>query len=266
MRPSDETIHRLRDLLQRAAHEPHTITLLTDEELVAIEHIEAATPHPTPWVADTRGVSRELAGRFGVRSLLARGLLRETNPVPGADRVLDVPPEVRVVLDTRRIGLGYVRAVRPQNGTGSSKIVVVQPELGAFEEDISVQGFHLFSACNYDDAATRLARWCVPVDGPRTGGMMEIATHEWPQFLYVELPDAKVTDLNVEVLLPDHRGERDPEQWLIAYSDRIALLACPSSASTLAVRPLTTNRLRELIDDRIASARRYAQVSSPRGS
>lgn len=258
MKPSDETIHQLRELLRKAEREPHTITLLTDEELVAVERLGASTPYPTPWVTASRGVSRELAGRFGVRSLLSRGLLQVSSAIPGAEPTLDVPPEVRIVLDTRRVGLGYVRAVRPQSQAGSSKIVVVQPELGAFEEDISVQGFHLFSACNYADAATRLARWCVPVDGPRSGGAIEVATREWPAFLHSELPHAKVTDLNVELLLPDQHGERTPEQWLVAYSDRLALLALPSSAMTLSVRPVTAHRLRELIDDRIASARRYA--------
>lgn len=260
------TVQRLRELLRRAEHEPHTITLLTDEELAAVEQDAASTPHPTPWIAETPGVSRELAGRFGVRSLLARGLLRETVAAPGAAPVLDVPPEIRIVLDTRRIGLGYVRAMRPQDGAASSKIMVVQPELGTFEEDISIQGFHLFTACNYDDSTSRMARWCLPGrEGHPSGGVAHISEAEWPAFLYAELPDATVTDLSIEVFLTDRAGHREADHWLVAYSDSVALLARPTPGHGLAVRPVTTQRLRDLLDDRIARALQYAaSPGSPR--
>lgn len=256
--PAD-SVRLLRAMLRRAQDEPHTIALLTDEELAALGQDPSSTPEPFPWISQTRGVDHELAGRFGVRSLLARGLLREAADRAGGPAVLDVPPEVRVVLDTRRIGLGYVRALRPDEASPSSKIMVVQPELGVFEEEISPQGFHLFTACAYDAATARLARWCLPADcAGHLGGGVRIPAAQWAEYLFAELPTEPAV-IAIEVYLPSSSGERAAEQWMVAYGGASAVLARPLGAELLDVQPLTVERLRGLLADRIDQSLRFAR-------
>lgn len=260
MTSQPELLHQLRELLGRAESEPHTIALLTDEELVALEHADASTPYPTPWLTrDPR--RREAAAQFGVRSLLTRGLIRATDPRPDAPSTLDVPPDIRIALDTRRVGLGYICAMQPRDDVAVSKICVVQPELGSVEEEITIEGFHLFTACNYTDSAGRLARWCLPShDGSVVGGTMVISEQEWPKFLYEELPDATVTDLVIEIYLPDADGNRSAERWMLAYGQATAMLAERAGGERLVIRAVTTHRLSDLIGDRIHGALQYART------
>lgn len=253
-------IQQLQGLLLRAENEPYPIALLTDEELIAIEHTEATTPHPLPWVDSLAGVDHKLAGEFGARSLLTRGLIRNQAASSANPPELDVPPELRIVLDTRRVGLGYVRALRPRGEAGASKIMVVQPELGVFEEEITDRGFHLFTACTYADSTIRLASWTVPENVVRvSGSAIELPARQWPEFLLEELPGMQVSDLTIEVYLPEPGGRHEPEQWTVAYSDAMALLATPLHGERLAVSPITAGRLRDLLDDRIREALHYAQ-------
>lgn len=250
------TVDQLRELLRRGSDAPYSIAVLTDEELIALGQTRASTPEPLPWAQATAELSDDVARLVGARSLFVRGLLT-TDPARADEPVLMLDPDTRLVLDTRCVGLGYVRAVR--STTATSKIAVVQPELGAFEEDISAQGCHLFTACNYGDALSRLAAWCLPVDVGVAGGGIEVAPHDWPQLVHSELPEATATDVNVEVFLPDEAGRREPEQWLLAYGDTGALIGQPTTTDRLTVRPVGPQRLYELLAARLNAALRYAR-------
>ena len=110
MSTGDELVGVLRDLLRAGQAEPHTVLLLTDEELAAVTTPDAAGP--SPWLDRLTGVPREVAAQFGGRSLLTRGLIRAAPGVGSPeDPNLEAAMELRVV-DTRLIGLGYVRADR----------------------------------------------------------------------------------------------------------------------------------------------------------
>lgn len=74
------------------------------------------------------------------------------------------------------------------------------------------------------------------------------------------LPNGKVTNLSIELYLPDRDGNRTPEQWVVAYDPSIAMLAHTTSSGLL-LRPTTARRLQSLLDDRTTLAVPHAHSS-----
>lgn len=255
----NELVAALRDLLRAGQAEPHTVLLLTDEELAAVTTPDAAGP--SPWLDRFTGVPREVAAQFGGRSLLTRGLIRAAPGVGSPeDPNLEAAMELRAVVDTRLIGLGYVRADRGTADDDVAKIAVVQPELGVLEEEVSAQGFHLFTSCTYDMAAYRMARWALPASVAATpGATATMPADRWPAFAWDEL-SANPQDVTLEMYLPRDGGS-SPERWFLAHDDRLALLARPEDDTHLRVGPVDRASLQDVIAERMHQA--VAAARSP---
>ncbi len=251
----NELVAALRDLLRAGQAEPHTVLLLTDEELAAVTTPDAAGP--SPWLDRLTGEPREVAAQFGGRSLLSRGLIRAAPGVGSPeDPNLEAAMELRVVVDTRLIGLGYVRADRGTADDGVAKIAVVQPELGVLEEEVSAQGFHLFTSCTYDMAAYRMARWALPASVAATpGATATMPADRWPAFAWGEL-SANPRDVTVELFLSPADGGTAAERWFLAHDERLALLARPVDGSDeqLRVGPVDRGALQDVIAERMHEA------------
>lgn len=248
----------IRELLIAGQQQAHVVILLTDEELVALtgEELQESTPHP--WLDRQADVTPELARRFGLRSLLARSVI-----VPRADPDTDHPGmlvqrRARIAVDTRTVGAGLIAAERVSDGTGSARNLAIQPELGVFEEDVTRDGFHIFSACSYALAAGRLATWALPsADGaaPQEGPavVQDIASSEWENLLHSQLAGAP--EVVTFTLSNFTRGTGEVTEWVLGHDAERALLArpLPESPWQLRVEAVTAGLLAELLLEQIVA-------------
>lgn len=242
----------IRELLVAGQQDAHVVIMLTDEELAALteDGLQESTPHP--WLDAQPDVTTELARRFGLRSLLARSVIvPQVDPVTGRPAML-VQRRARIAVDTRVVGAGLVAAERVSGATVSARNLAIQPELGVFEEDVTPDGFHVFSTCSYPLAASRLATWALPAAVgfmPEPAVVRGITADEWPDLLRSELtgePDVVTFTLSI-------RRPEGVTEWVLGHDDERALLArpLPESPWQLQVTAVAVAQLTELLLEQI---------------
>lgn len=239
---SEQLISFLRSSLADAEHGCTTFQWLSDEETATLEGSEESEFTVQPWIEAQPDVDPALAARVGERSLLLRGLLRVETDDESGDAGLAPTDDLRLLIDARRLGAGYILARSLYDGVRTAHNNVLQPELGSFEEEIDEHGIHLFSACTYRAAIARLAAWALP--GAHHDGVemrTRISADRWQVWIVNEL-GSDVRAVEVNLFLPGPSGALEPETWALAHGHEIAVLGIPEDGS-LHLASMTTERL-----------------------
>lgn len=245
-------IDHLRELLG-GGEDPQPFAVLADEELAAMDTADFSELTVQPWIDEQSGVDSSVAARFGLRSLFLRGLLVPDDE-DGAE-TLTMSDELRLTVDARRLGTGFVRATSRHGGVHTARINVLQAEIGGFEEDVTADGFHLFAGCSYGVAAERIAAWAVPIaDVPGASGSRRIPVERWPTWTLEELA-LDQRHVEIDLFLPRAEGDLGEERWIVAHDDDVAVLAQPLEPqhTELQVSPVTPGSLAALLRERIES-------------
>jgi hypothetical protein len=246
-------IDHLRELLD-GGEDPQPFAVLADEELAAMDNSDVSELTVQPWIDEQTGLDPALAARFGARSLFLRGLLVPDDE-DGAE-TLTRSDELRLTLDARRLGTGFVRAISRHGGVHTARINVLQAELGGFEEEVTADGFHLFAGCSYRVAAERIAVWAVPITAaPVASGSSRIPVERWPTWALDEL-GLDHRQVEIDLFLPRPEGDLGEERWVVAHDDDLAVLAEPLGPqhTELQVSPVTPGSLTARLRERLQTA------------
>lgn len=250
---SDRLLSYLRETLATADDEVVTFQWMSDEETAAIETDDESELTVQPWIEVQDDIDPRICRRFGERSLFLRGLLEAAVDEETGQPTLAITDDLRLVADARRLGDAYILARSLHNGVRTARNNVLQSQSGVFEEEIDADGIHLFSACTYRAALNRLAAWALPfADHGGVEMRTRISADRWQQWVVNELGvDVRVVEVNL--FLPGPSGSLEPEHWLMAHANDVAVLAIPDGDS-LQVASMTTSRLGERLRSRVATA------------
>lgn len=248
---SEELLSFLKSSLATADDGVATFQWMSDEETAAIEQPDESEFTVQPWIEAQQDIDPSIGGRFGERSLFLRGLLEIGAADDSGEPVLQPSEELRLVLDARRLGVGYILARSVHDGVRTARNNVLQPEAGTFEEHIDEQGIHLFSACTYRAAMSRLATWALP-DAQHGGAEMRtrISPDRWHVWIVNEL-GSDVRAVEVNLFLPGPSGSLEPETWALAHGHGIAVLGTADGES-LQLASMTTERLEQRLRERLS--------------
>lgn len=248
---SEELLSFLKSSLAVADDGVATFQWLSDEETAAIEQPDESEFTVQPWIEAQQDIDAGIGGRFGERSLLMRGLLEIGTDEGSGEAVLQPSDELRLVVDARRLGVGYILARAVHDGVRTARNNVLQPATGTFEELIDEQGIHLFSACTYRAAMTRLAGWALP-DAQHSGAEMRtrISPDRWHVWIVNEL-GTDVRAVEVNLFLPGPSGSLEPETWALAHGHGVAVLGTAEGES-LQIASMTTERLQQRLCERLS--------------
>lgn len=250
---SDHLVSYLESILAGRPEGHAPFQWLSDEETAAIETDDDSELSVRPWIDAQRDIDPSVCARFGERSLFMRGLLVPETDEPNATATLSASDELQLVVDARRLGVGYVLARAVAGGVRTALNNVLQARAGTFEEEIDDEGIHVFSACTYRAAVARLAEWTLPsTDHAGAPMRTRIPVERWQPWIVNELgTDVRAVEINM--FLPGDGASLEPRTWLLADGFETAVLAIPDGDS-LRVTSMTRTQLREHLTDRIATS------------
>ncbi|UYM06371.1 hypothetical protein [Solicola gregarius] len=251
---TDHLVAHLRTALSGAVEGHRPFQILSDEELVAIEDPRASEFSMQPWIDSLEDdLAERTVARFGERSLLLRGLLRPKADESGATLVPS--DELRLAAEARYLGVGYIMMRSTYARARSGRYVVLQPEIGGYEEDIDSDGMHVYSACTYAAATRRLAEYALPHVRHNSGGVrVRIRASHWQRWLVNEL-GADVRPVQVNLFLRGASVALEPDVWLVASAGDVGLLAVREQDDLL-VTSMTRARLERRLAERVAHSLR----------
>lgn len=171
--PTERDAAAAFELLSRAQEEPPVLAVLTDEELLAIDGIDAPQVADTPFT-DREDVDAAAYASAAFRSLIARGLVvidddaQETEGellTEGTERrALQLDRTLAGIAALRRGPLGVLSAHRQVADQLTELLVYVFPAGGILEELVTADGFHHFSLPLRAAVPERLAVYLDPRD------------------------------------------------------------------------------------------------------
>lgn len=259
MRPKEGTtiaedmISFLASTLGQAGVDHVPFEWLSDEETAAIEQPGKSDYTVRPWIQAQDDIDPSVCMRFGERSLLLRGLL-EPDAHENGRTVLVPSLSLRRVIRARQDGIGYLLGRAVHDDSHTALYHVLQPSIGSFEEQVDDQGIHVYSACTYRAALSRLADWALP-GTDHAGAQMRtrIPVGRWSQWLLNELgADVRIVELTV--FLPDATGRLAGKTWHLAHAHGVGVLATTEDEHSLQVASVTRARLTETLTRQVSSA------------
>lgn len=253
---SNLLVEFLKDCLANSGGDPVTFTVLSDEEIAAIDQTVDPEFSICPWLDAQDDLEPAAFARFGERSLVLRGMLEPQTDETTSELTFAISDELQLVADARRDGIGFLRFTARYDGVRTGRLVVLQQEVGAFEEDVAVEGFHYFTACGFADASRRLAEWSLPIpDEGDLRGEARIAAAEWGAWAVNEL-GADARHVEADLHLPGRTGQMRSMHWIIAHNDDSAVLAQPdgSGSEQLQVTTTTPSMLTRVLSTEIHNA------------
>ena len=249
---AEHLIAHLRDVL-RSGQDHVPFQILSDEELAAIDHDHESEFILQPWIEGQPDIDAAVSARFGQRSLFLRGLLEPWSEEATGDATFLPSKQLKFVTDARRLGVGYIMVRATYDGNRTGRYVVLQSELGGYEEDIDDDGIHVYAACSYRSALERLADFALPIpDHHGVEVRARIAADRWQPWLLNEL-GVDTRPVQVNLFLPAASGALEPEAWLVAHANEIGLLAT-RVGDDLQIASMTPSRLYDRLAERVSIA------------
>lgn len=253
---SERLVDFLKGCLADSAGAPAAFAVLSDEEIAAIDQAVDPDFSVRPWIDAQEDLDPMAFARFGERSLVLRGMLVPRVEETTSNLAFTVSDELQMLADARRDGIGFLRFTTRHDGVHTGRIVVLQAEVGGFEEDVAFEGFHYFTACSYADVARRLAEWSLPIpDAGDVPGEVRVGAGGWGAWVVNELGvDAR--HVEADLYLPGPTGDMRSVHWMVAHNDADAVLARPdaSGGDRLRVTATTPGMLARVLAGEISGA------------
>jgi hypothetical protein len=179
----EQTSPWIADLLDRARERRIRVIAFTDEELLALDGLDAEQVAPNLWLSTQPEQRHEFAAAVAMRGLVARGTAKLGTPTEDGRVVLALPQDASAALAMRRAASAvYICEQRTHDST-RARVLYLQGEHGVLEEDVNSGGLHTFSVSTAAEAFSALTAWCNPFGSPlttngaqRRAGLTELAT------------------------------------------------------------------------------------------
>ena len=164
----EQTSPWIADLLDRARERRIRVIAFTDEELLALDGLDADRVAPNLWLSTQPEHQHEFAAAVAMRGLVARGTAKLGTPTEEGRVVLALPQDASAALAMRRAASAvYICEQRTHDST-RARVLYLQGEHGVLEEDVNSGGLHTFSVSPATEAFSALTAWCNPFGSPLT--------------------------------------------------------------------------------------------------
>lgn len=249
-------------ILEKASADPDVLLVLSDEEILALDGIDALTVLGSPHL-DQEAVHRETASGTAIRGLIARRMVNPTHEAreeegdvligkgDPSDRLIQLERGLAGILALRRIPEAMVIIDRVSSDLRVKLGLYFFPDGGVLEEFVSTDGFHHFCAPTFDALAQRLPGFVDPHEAAGADGEVEEISVAGVMALEGGLEDTRTLSTVTCV-----GGGPSRYATVFALSDRVRVVdngtGDPTQASAGTVLPIS-DVSRETLGEIIAS-------------
>lgn len=152
------------------AGKPTGIVNLTDEQVMALDGVQAVQPTPMPWLETQGDVDKELVVKVALRALLSQGLVVPASRGEGKEVGIDAIPELTGTLVLRRTAQAILSAERVTTLGRHWVFCYVHEGYGILEEEVATSGHHTFSVYPEAYLGERLEQYLDPTSAAIMAG------------------------------------------------------------------------------------------------
>lgn len=152
------------------AGKPVGIVNLTDEQVMALDGVQAVQPTPMPWLDAQGDVDKELVVKVALRALLSQGLVVPASRGEGKEVGIDAIPELTGTLVLRRTAQAILSAERVTTLGRHWVYCYVHEGYGILEEEVATSGHHTFSVYPEAYLGERLEQFLDPTSAAIMAG------------------------------------------------------------------------------------------------
>lgn len=149
---------------------PVGIVNLTDEQVMALDGVQAVQPTAMPWLEAQGDIDKELVVKVALRALLSQGLVVPANRGEGKDVGIDAIPELTGTLVLRRTAQAILSAERVTTLGRHRVYCYVHEGYGVLEEEVANSGHHTFSVYPEAYLGERLEQYLDPTSAAIMAG------------------------------------------------------------------------------------------------
>lgn len=237
-------------VLADVTDEHQEVSVLTDEELVALDGLQHDQIVPTPWL-DEQEFGRAELGGIALRGLIARGLVALAPKVTPEGEVLDeleltATGEITGALMLRRTAQAILRLEKQSNAGTRWIYCYVHAGRGVLIEDIDPNGLHVFGATTVPGAAEYVRALINFSDA--SGAVSKPVTYTTAEFESLEREPEPFSGAEGIGIIGVYQQDTDRAATAVVYAgpERLGLLI-PSDNGTYEVSGITDARLREVL-------------------
>ena len=239
-------------VLAEVTDEPREVTILTDEEVVALDGLQNEQLAPTPWL-DAQQLTRDDLGGIALRGLIARKMVA-LGPVltpegePTGDYALTAEATITGTLMLRRTAQTVVRMERTSNAGTRWLLCYAHRDHGVLIEDVDPNGLHVFGATTVAGAAEYLRSIANFADAP--GVQTAPLSYTQAEFEALETAPEPFADAEgASTFAVVHHGVDGLESGVVYAGPQKVGLLSPQADGTFVASGITDAHLSHLIAD-----------------